>query len=303
MMVAIGCSACATLMGPPEDTPPEAPSARLFRTLSPSLRDQMWPQLFEGRDYVDRLVCSSGEAPVWKRTEKKGLVETYELNCPGEALRTLALDVGVEAPPPPASMRQLDPKPFAKYRESLFAIERKDLDAALKALQEAEKLDPAEPIYQREQVYCLYSQGKMPDAFLRADALAQKAGSPLVYKYRALTARELGLQSEVVSSLDGIIKTSASRSAPLYAEAVCAKGMILMRTGATEAESLIAEGCSLEYKACCDIMEARHAEEEARVRAEQAEAAKKAGITIPPGIKAVEEKPTPATEKPVEPNP
>lgn len=265
----IAGSACATLMGPPEDTPPEAPSARVFRSLSPSLRDQMWPQLFDGRDYVDRLICGSNESPTWKRTVKKGLFETYEVNCPGEDSRTLALDVGDSPPPPPPQMRQLEPIPFAKYRESLFAIERKDYGDALKLLEEAEKLSPSEPVYRREQIYCLYSQGRMADAFLKADELAQQAGSPLVYKYRALTARELGLQSEVTASLDGIMKTSKAGH-PLYAEAVCAKGMILMSRGEASAMKLVEEGCSLQYKTCCEILDARRAAgEQAKPRALQ----------------------------------
>jgi tetratricopeptide (TPR) repeat protein len=266
----------------------------------------MWPQFFDGRDYVDRLVCSSSESPTWKRAAKKGLLETYELDCPGEPQKQLELDVGTEPPPPPPpTMRQLEPKPFAKYREALFALQRKDYDAAMSSLKAAEGMAPEEPIYRREQVYTLYSQGKMSDAFLRADELSKRAPSPLVFKYRALTARELGLQSEVVASLEGIIQASTSR-APLYAEAVCAKGMILLRAGAPEADKLVEEGCALEYKACCDTIAARNAaREEARQRAEQAaEAARKLQVPISTPKAEPETTATPeAEEKPMEPVP
>jgi len=94
----VGCavllSACALLKSTPEEAQPAAPSAMEFRYLSPAMRDAMLPPppQFQGVEYADRLICQSGEHPNWKRTAKKGLVETFEVQCPGGFADTVVLD-------------------------------------------------------------------------------------------------------------------------------------------------------------------------------------------------------------------
>jgi hypothetical protein len=258
LVVAVAClSACATIFGPPEESPPEAPSARIMRTLSPSMRNQMWPPVFDSREYVERLICPAGDWITAKRLSKKGLVETYEIDCPGEKPLALNVDIGYEPPPPPDGFRLLEAASFVKYHEAFAALEKKDFEGASRLLDEAIKIAPKETIYRRDRVFLLFQMGLISDAFLQADQLVAEQASPTLYKYRALAARELGLRSEVMSSLEGMLRTSRVGH-PLYAEAICAKGMILSSEGDAQAERLMTQGCSLEYKPCCEALQSLH---------------------------------------------
>lgn len=264
-----------TASGPVDTSGPEAPSAQVFRTLSPGLRDAMLPppELFSPRQWVERIVCGSGDLPGWRRTKKERLVESYEVECPGEAALPIVLDASNAAPPPAGPLRLLPARSFADYAAALKHLEQKSFTEALRALELAAAASPEEPVYRRERIYVLYLLARHGEALVEADELLRSQRSPLLYKYRALAARELGRRSEVLRSLDGML-SSCTPSHPLYAEAVCAKGLLLANDGNAEGERLVRRGCELDYKPCCEAAaaleahaaEARRAAKAARPR-------------------------------------
>ena len=178
----VGCavllSACALLKSTPEEAQPAAPSAMEFRYLSPAMRDAMLPPppQFQGVEYADRLICQSGEHPNWKRTAKKGLVETFEVQCPGGFADTVVLDTAGPPPPSPTGYRLLNDKSFPEYRDALMAGEKKDFSLMLAELDAALKTTPDEPVYRRERIYALYSLGRPLEALL----LGYLTGRPAV---------------------------------------------------------------------------------------------------------------------------
>jgi hypothetical protein len=249
---------CSLLKSTPEDTPPEAPTAREFRSLSPNLRDNVFPPptLYEAVDYINRLVCPGGDAPNTKRAGRHGVVETYEVQCPGEVSQTLVLDQAVAAPAPPARFRLLSDRSYFQYRDALVAADKKDFHKMLSELDAALKTTPGEPVYRRERIYALYSLGRPLEALLEADDLLKVFPTALVHRYRALAALQLGMRDEVMKSLDGIVSLTRPGN-PMYAEAVCTKGILLTKEGNPGGPPLLQEGCSLEYQACCDELQVR----------------------------------------------
>lgn len=283
MMVAATAGACASLQGPPEDVPPEAPSARQFRGMSPARRDLVLPppQVFVGREYIERLVCGPIESPVSRPSGRAGAIETYSVECPGRGPVTVRLDTARDPPPAPAGLRLLEARAFESYREALGLMERQQLERALKAMDAALLKAPGEAVFRRERMVLLYMQERVAEALLEADDLIEAGlGSPYVYRYRALSARVLGMTGEVMKSIDGIL-LSGGRQHPLYAEAVCAKGMILAQDGDVLGEVFMHEGCSLDHQPCCDELEQRAL---SRARAQRAiEAARALSVTLPSG--------------------
>ncbi len=307
-------TACATVEGPQEETPPEVPSARLFRYMPPGTRDRMLPapQVFEARSYLDRLVCREGDQPGWRRVDRSGLIEHVQVSCPGEPPQSMVLDTGGDPPPAPPGLRVISPKGFPHYLDAMHAAEKKDYQRALAELNAALAEDPSEPVYRRERLFCLYSLGEVPSALMEADELIETYPWPTLFKYRALVARDMGLRSEVLASVEGIIQHTHSGH-PLYGEPVCAKGLILDGDGDASAEKYIREGCALDNKPCCDALRNRRAleqklrETQAAVRATEA-----IGIHLPaspvPHQKADEQAPgekahTPEKLPPATPSP
>lgn len=256
-----GCASASWLFGPAEDSPPEAPNARVLRFLTPSAREEVFPppRRFEPRDWLERVVCGLGESPGWKRTYRRGLVERYEIECPGASLVDVELDTAAEPPPAPAPCRLLDPVGVDHYREALEAIGRKDARAALTALDEARRADPAEKLYRRERAYVLYVLDRIPEALVASDEVLEEGPDPLAYKYRALAARSLGMHDEVVKSLDGILSLCPPAH-PLHAEALCAKGIFTLPVDVPEGQRLMELGCGLGHKACCEFLQKRREE-------------------------------------------
>jgi hypothetical protein len=255
LAAAIGLSACALLKSTPEDTPPEAPNARTFRMLPPGRRDELLPPpaAYVSPDFLDRLVCENGDPPNWKRSNKRGMIETFEVQCPEVESRTLVLDTTVAPPNAPEGMRLLNEKSLPQFREALQAADKKNYTRMLAQLDLALQITPGEPVYRRERMHALYLLGRPLEALLEADDLLKVFPTPLVYRYRASAAIQLGMKEAVMSSLDGIIAHTKPGN-PIYAEAVCTKGIFLSRAGNPAGKALLQEGCALSYQACCDEM-------------------------------------------------
>lgn len=274
-------AACAASGLPPlVDSRPEAPTAKLFRSLSPPLRELVLPPaaLFEPRAWVERIVCGGGELPGWKRTKKERHVESYDVECPGEPVLPLVLDASRPPPPAAAPLRLLAERSFPHYATALKHLEKKEHAQALRALDLAQVEAPDEPVYRRDRVYLLYLLGRTSEALLEADELLRTHRSALLYKYRALAARDLGRTPEVLRSLEGML-SSATPLHPLYAEAVCAKGLILTNGGEAEGERLVRRGCELDYAPCCEALEAQRRQEATTRRA--LEAARALPVQLP----------------------
>jgi hypothetical protein len=251
---------CALLKSTPEETPAEAPSAMIFARMAPGIRDRMMPPaiLFQGADYLGRLVCPGGDQPEWKLTEHRGARETYQVQCPGQLARTLALDTAQAPPAAPPGFRLLDGRSYPEYRDGLAAGEKKDFAGMLAALNAALKVSPEEPVYRRERIYALYSLGRPLEALLEADDLLKTFPTVAVYRYRALTAHALGMKDVMLGSIDAIIRLTQPGN-PQYAEAVCSKGALLDGEGNPQGVTLIQEGCALKYAPCCDALKSRTA--------------------------------------------
>jgi hypothetical protein len=275
LLAPTGCASAAWLFGPPEDVPTEAPNARILRTLSPPAREEVFPppRAFESYEWVTRVVCPLGETPGWKRTGRRGLVDTYAIECPGQPDVAVQLDTGNDAPPAPAPLRLLGAAGAAKFREAVQAMEKKDPKAALEALDAARRADPGEVVYRRERSYVLYALDRFPEALIAADEVVDEGRpDPLALKYRALAARALGLRDEVLGSLSAITRV-CPKTHPLYAEAVCAQGLFTLSAAPDEGQRLLAEGCALGHQACCDFVEKRRQTHPAEPEPEEDEGA------------------------------
>ena len=258
-LASTGCASAAWLFGPPEDVPTEAPNARILRTLSPPAREEVFPppRAFESYDWITRIVCPLGETPGWKRSGRRGLVDQYAIECPGQPDMTVALDTGNDAPPAPSPLRLLSLAGAAKFREAVQAMEKKEPKSALEALDAARRADPSETVYRRERSYVLYTLDRFPEALVAADEVVEEGRpDPLALKYRALAARALGLRDEVLGSLAAIVRI-CPQSHPLYAEAICAQGLFTLPTAPDEGARLLKEGCALGHQACCEFIEKR----------------------------------------------
>jgi tetratricopeptide (TPR) repeat protein len=255
LVAILGLAGCALFQSPPEETPPEAPTARQFRTLAPSLRDNVFPPptQYEAVDFINRLVCPSGDTPNAKRTSRKGVVDTYEVQCPGAMSDTIVLDRAMPAPAPPSHYRLLSDRSYLQYRDAMIAGDKKDYARMLAELNSALKITPGEPVYRLERVYALYSLGRPLEALLEADDLLKVFPTAPVHRYRALAAMQLGMRDAVMTSLDGIVKLTHPGD-PMYAEAICTKGLLLARDGDASADALLKEACALDYQACCDAL-------------------------------------------------
>lgn len=292
VLVALALAGCTLLRSTPDVVPPEAPSARVLFGLSPRLLDRALPAAsarFRVReDFLDRLVCAGSDLPAWKRTNIVGPVETYEMSCVGLPAATLTVDTSESRPDAPAGFRLLGDG-FDEWRRAYGFAEKQDFAAALAELEKALVAEPGEPVYRRDRVYFLYSLGRAAEAMVEADSLLPVARSPVLLKYRALAARDLGLTTEVLQSIEGIIGATVEGET-LHAEAVCAKGLILTGEGDAEAPSWVEKGCTLAYKPCCDAIAARKALD---IQSAQAlEAARALPITLPSGPEVA---PLPAT--------
>lgn len=251
-------SACVSVFGPPEETPPEAPSARVLRFLPPPEREEVFPppKAFESREWLDRVICPLGDQPGWKRTHRRGMTESFEIECPGFGKFPVLLDNGGAPPAAPAPLHLLALAGAAKFRESVDLLEKKDHAGALAAIDAARRADPAEPVYRRERIYALYSLGRTPEALMLAEELLEHGPDPIALKYRALAARDMGLRDEVLQSIEGIV-ASAPPMHPIYAEALCAKGMLTLADDEAKAVALMQQGCKLDHKPCCEFLEKR----------------------------------------------
>lgn len=282
-------SGCALLRSTPEEVPPPAPSARELWSMPPSHREQVMPlpRVFVARDWLDRLVCPNADQPSWRRTSQVGPLEKYQLDCPGQAPVTTRLDVSQPAPHAPEGLRLLSSAGFERYRAALQAGERKDWVAAQAHIEGALTHEPDEPVYLLARISILYTTGRVAEALVEADALLASLASPTAWKFRALAARDLGLRQELFASLDGLIR-SATRRHPMYAEAVCARG--LLRTDAGEAREQstrdLEEGCELRQETCCERLQEKLAAERAAQRILDATRLLKIQLPIAPATQA-----------------
>ncbi len=250
-------------------TPPEAPTVRVLRFMPPDEQDQLFSQKarFLPGDWLDRLVCPVGDQPGWRLLSHEGLVARYRVACPGSKALFVQLDFARAPPAAPVPLRLADAAGFPKYREAMVDLAHQHPKAALQAIDRARELSPQEPLYQRQRVYLLYAAGRLPEAIVEADALLRAQPNALLYKYRALAARDLGLKEEVLASVEGVLRT-CPRAHPLYADALCAKGMYLSAEHQPHGEAIMVAACRLKDQSCCAQLEA--------LRAERAKAAARA---------------------------
>lgn len=280
-LLALLAAACATLDGPQEETPPDVPTPRYLRSLSPNLRDKVFPTaaVFSAREWLERLVCPVGDLPGWKQTGRQGGTFVVEVECPGAAPIPVRLDTSGPEPSAPQPLRQLAREGLAKYREAVSFEEKRAFAKALEALDEAVRLSPEEVAYRRERIYVLYALDRIPEAIVGADDLVETDPSPLAWKYRALAAKALRLEQETLRSLEEILVRCDERH-PLFAEAMCAKGMILTESDADEGELWMRQSCAMKHEPCCSAMSAR---DEARQQARRAiEATRALPLKVPP---------------------
>lgn len=289
-------SGCALLRSTPEDVPPPAPNARELWSMPPVHRQQVMPlpRVFSARDWLDRLVCPNADQPSWQRIGQTGPVERYQLECPGALPVVARLDLSQPAPPAPRELRLLPSAGFERYRAALQAGERKEWEAARQQVEAALANEPDEPVYLLARISLLYTTGRVAEALVEADALLEKLSSPTAWKLRALAARDLGLQNELFSSLDGLIQ-SATRRHPMYAEAVCARG--LLRSDAGEAQARVTrdleEGCELRQDTCCERLQEKLAAERAAQRILDATSALKIRLPTAPATQTPPVDPAP----------
>lgn len=296
-------SGCALLRSTPEEVPPPAPNARELWSMPPVHRQQVMPlpRVFSARDWLDRLVCPNADQPSWQRTAQTGPVERYQLECPGALPLVAQLDLSQSAPPAPRDLRLLSSAGFERYRAALQAGERKEWEVARQHVEAALVNEPEEPVYLLARISLLYTMGRIAEALVEADALLEKLPSPTAWKFRALAARDLGLKSELFASLEGLIR-SATRTHPMYAEAVCARGLLLSDAGEARDRATrdLEEGCKLRQHACCERLQEKLAAERAAQRILDATRAVKvqlptAPATQPPAVEAAP-KPGPIEE-------
>jgi hypothetical protein len=249
---------CATLRGPVEEVPPEAPAARVMRFLSPGQRDMLLPpsRLYSARPWLEALVCPIGEVPGWRRIDRSGFSEQYEIDCPGLSPIVVELDSSSPSVRPPPPLRALGEAGLASFQAAVEALQKQEGDKAVEALDAAIAADPAEVVYRRERIYALYVAGRLPDALAAADAMLTNGSDPVAAKYRVLIARELGLPELVTASLE-LLLSSCPKQHPLYAEGVCAKGMFLAAERPELGRGLMEQGCRLGHTPCCEAVEAR----------------------------------------------
>lgn len=250
LFVASSCTYDRSLVA---ETPPEAPSARLIRYMPPVQRDVLFPppENFSARAWVDRLVCANGEQPGWKRTKRVGMVETYEVACPGEPMFVKSLDTAGEEPAADPGLRLVERRSYEQFARSVTLSQKKDFDGALEAIDQALKLAPGEPVYRLERISILYGQEKWAEAFLESQSLAQAAPTPMAWKFAALSAQKLALHDLVKESVDRFAK-SVGPAHPLYGEATCAKGLYTLERDRTAGYALIKAACDAKYQPCCD---------------------------------------------------
>jgi len=259
LLLAAAAPGCSWLRAvPDDDTPPEAPGARVFRMLPPARRDELLPpeRRFAAREWLDRLICAFGDQPAWRRSGGRDEKLRYEVRCPGEAPTGVTLDTTDDPPSAPHGMRLLDPAGVGQFRSAFVQAEKRDYRGALAMMDAALAAVPGEPVFRRERIFLLWALGRTPEALVEADSLLETFPTPLVHKYRALAARDLGLRGEMMGSLDAIVQACPDAH-PLFAEALCAKGMLLSAENADGAGSLLFRGCRMGQRSCCDTLTAR----------------------------------------------
>jgi len=240
------------------ETPPEAPTARTLRYMPLTQRDAVFPppEQFSARTWVDRLVCENGEQPGWRRTKRTGMVETYEVSCPGRAPFQQDLDTAGAEPAPGKGLRLVDLNGYGHFARSVALSQKKDFDGALDAIDRALKQQPDEPVFRLERISILYGQERWAEAFLETQALTQLAPTPMAWKFAALSAQKLMLHDLVKESVESFAK-SVVPAHPLYGEATCAKGLYTLEFDRVGAMSLIKTACEAKYQPCCDAWSRR----------------------------------------------
>lgn len=259
-------SGCALLKSTPEDVPPPALTARELWTMPPEQQKRLLaaPLLFAAHTWLDRLVCADVEQPQWQRTRISGPVAHYDVKCANADVIDIKLDLSKKPPSPPAGLRLLKMDGYVRYRAALEASDTKDSTALLTHLDAALEAAPEEPLYRVGRLSVLYATGRLFDALMEADALLKTHPVPIAWKFKALAARDLGLKREMFDSLDGLI-ASATQHASLFAEAVCARGLLRSDTGEQLAQAAVdlEAGCRLGQKDCCERLEEKRIADEA----------------------------------------
>lgn len=222
------------------------------------------PLQFAAHTWLDRLVCSDAEQPRWKRTAIAPPVAHYEVECSDEDVVEVELDLSQAPPPPPAGLRLLSVSGYERFDAALKDGGQKKPSAALEHIDAALAAEPNEPLYRVARLSILYSMGSLLEALMEADALLKTHPLPVVWKFKALAARDLGLRSELFASLDGLIASTTPRT-PLFAEAACARGLLRSDEDGPQAQAILdlEAGCRLGQTGCCQRLEEMKAAERA----------------------------------------
>lgn len=214
------------------------------------------PLVYAAHTWLDRLVCPDAQQPRWSRTKLSGPVAHYDVKCSNTDVVNVELDLAQPPPPPPAGLRLLTTAGFERYEAAIKKSGQKDSAAALVHIDAALANEPEEPLYRVARLSVLYIQENYFDVLKEADALLKTHPFPVAWKFKALAARGLGLRGELYDSLDGLI-ASTTPSDPLFAEAVCARGLLRTDEGERldQATSDLEAGCRMGQEACCKRLE------------------------------------------------
>lgn len=242
--------------------------------MSPANRQLVLPSShrYLAHRWLDRLVCPDAQQPRWRRTDVEDPIARYDVQCPNAEAVVIELDLSQAPPAAPEPLRLLTVDGYEHLEAAIEQNERKNRHAALAHLDAALEHEPDEPLYRVARLSILYEQGSLLEVLIESDALLEKHSAPVAWKFQALAARDLGLGPKLLQSLDGLL-ASTPPSDPLFAEAVCARGLIHSDDPKRLdlAVSDLEAGCRMGQPSCCDrLAKERKAEKAARPTPEPA---------------------------------